>query len=522
MPSKSITGAFVAIGVMVSVAFVGSEIRQDTRIVPEAMLTLVSQDSLHIRVLAMTDFHGALESRTYPGTGQRLLGGAAVLKAAMDSAEAECGCPTLRIDAGDQMQGTLPSNLFFGASTVEALNLLGLDVAAIGNHELDWSVDTLRQRISEADYPWLAANVFDSLTGRRPEWAQPYHITELSGLRVAFIGFMTSTTKGIVYAPRTAGLAFGSGRAAIDDVLAAVRAEGPDLTILTAHAGMTCNAGRCSGEIVSLARELDPSDIDLIVAGHPHGIATAEINGIPIIQAGANGAALGVVDLFRVDGEGWRAEMIVRRVYADEVTPDASVLEMLSSYKRTSDAIANQTVATLRDAPVRRDGESELGNVIADALRDASGADIAFMNNGGIRTTVPAGPVRYGLLYRVMPFDNQLVRLTISGRDLRRFLEQALGRGSLSGVRITYAPRRADGSRIVDARLVDGSPLVDDRTYTIAVGNYLAEGGDGYTILRDLPREDIALTSLDALVAHLQAAPQPFAIPRDRRVVRVN
>ena len=102
---------------------------------------LAPQDSIHVRVLAMTDFHGALESRTYPWTEGRLVGGAAVLKAAMDSAEAQCGCPTLRIDAGDQMQGTLTSNLFYGASTVKALNLLGLDAAALGNHELDWSVD---------------------------------------------------------------------------------------------------------------------------------------------------------------------------------------------------------------------------------------------------------------------------------------------------------------------------------------------------------------------------------------------
>ena len=306
------------------------------------LLSLAPQDSIHVRVLAMTDFHGALESRTYPWTNGRLVGGAAVLKAAMDSAEAECGCPTLRIDAGDQMQGTLTSNYFYGASTVEALSLLGLDAAALGNHELDWGVDTLRQRLREAQYPWLAANVFDSVTGRRPEWARPYHITEWSGLRVAFIGFMTSTTKRISYPPNVVGLTFGRGKTAIDDVLEAVRAERPDLTILTAHAGLRCNAETCNGEIFSLARELDPGDVDLIVTGHPHTIATTEVNGIPIIQAGANGAALGVADLVRTEGGDWRVELNVRRVYADEVTPDASVLEMLSRYKRVTDSIANR------------------------------------------------------------------------------------------------------------------------------------------------------------------------------------
>ena len=493
-----------------------------TTLLTALLLTLAPQDSVHVRVLAMTDFHGALESRTYPTTGERLLGGVAVLKAAMDSAEAQCGCPTLRIDAGDQMQGTLISNLFFGSSTVAALNLLGLDAAAIGNHELDWSVDTLRQRISEAQYPWLAANVFDSVTGRRPDWARPYHITEFSGLRVAFIGFMTSTAKGIIYAPRVAGLTFGSGKAAIDDVLEAVRAERPDLTILTAHAGLRCDADTCNGEIVSLARGLDPGDVDLIVAGHPHNIATTEVNGIPIIQAGANGTALGVADLFRAGGENWRAELNVRRVYADEVTPDASMLEMLSSYQRATDSLSNRTVATLRDAPVRQDGENQLGNIIADALRDAAQADVALIGNGGIRSTLRAGPVTYGMLYSVMPFDNQLMRLTIPGRDMRRVLEHAVGRVHVSGVRITYDPGGREGSRIVDARFADGGPLADGRTYTLAVDQYVAEGGDGFTMLRDMSQEDVGMKSLDALIAHLRHAPQPFAIPRGRRIVRVN
>ena len=492
-----------------------------TTLLTALLLTLPPQDSVPIRVLAMTDFHGALESRTYPATGERLLGGAAVLKAAMDSAEAQCGCPTLRIDAGDQMQGTLTSNFFFGASTVEALNLLGLDAAAIGNHELDWSVDTLRQRISEAQYPWLAANVFDSVTGQRPEWAVPYHIKKFSGLRVAFIGFVTSSTKRIVRAPRVAGLTFGRGRAAIDDVLDAVRAESPDLTILTAHAGLRCDADTCSGEIVSLARELDPGDVDLIVAGHVHTMATTEVNGIPIMEAGANGAALGVADLFRTDGGDWRVELNVRRVYADEVTPDASMLEMLAPYKRVTDSLTNRTVATLKNAPVRQDGENELGNIIADALRDAAQADIAFMGNGGIRSTLPAGPVTYGMLYTVMPFGNQLMRLTISGTDLRRLLEQVLGRLHVSGMRITYDPDGDRGSRIIEALLDDGRPLADDRTYTLAVDEFLAEGGSGFTILRDLPREYVGTKALDALIAHLQGAPQPFTIPRDRRIVTV-
>jgi 2',3'-cyclic-nucleotide 2'-phosphodiesterase (5'-nucleotidase family) len=485
------------------------------------LLVLAPQDSLHVRVLAMNDFHGAIESRTYPWTDGRVVGGAAVLKAAMDSAEAQCRCLTLRVDAGDEMQGTLTSNMFYGASTVEAFNLLGLDAAAIGNHEFDWGVDTLRHRLREAQYPWLVANVFDSVTGRRPDWARPYHITEFSGLRVAFIGFVTPTAKRIVYPPYVAGLAFGSGKAAIEDVLDAVRAERPDLTILTAHAGLRCNDDECRGEIVSLARELDRQDVDLIVAGHPHVAATTEVNGIPIVQSGSSGTHLGVVDLFRNEGGRWRAEVQVRTVYADEVTPDAAMMEMLSRYQRITDALGNRTVATLKDAPVTRDGENELGNIIADAQRYAARADVAIINNGGIRTVLPAGPVTYGMLYALQPFQNEVVRLSVDGTVLRQLLEQTVGTIHVSGMRITYDPARPRGSRITEARLADGRRIVEGRTYTLGLVDFLAAGAAGFTILADLPSEKVGLKDLDALIAHLQSAPQPFAIPHDRRIVRV-
>ena len=122
-------------------------------------------DSTLLRVLAINDFHGALESRQYSWSGGRPVGGAAALKAALDSAAAECRCPVLRLDGGDELQGTLASNLVHGRSTIEVLRRFGLDAAVVGNHELDWGVDTLRARMGESSWPWLAANVFDSLSG---------------------------------------------------------------------------------------------------------------------------------------------------------------------------------------------------------------------------------------------------------------------------------------------------------------------------------------------------------------------
>jgi len=504
MPNMSRVGMVAVAGVLTGATWFG--VRVDSSVT-------------HVRVLAMTDFHGALESRPDPSGGDRRLGGVAVLKTAMDEAAAECDCISLRVDAGDQMQGTLISNLTYGASTVAALNLLELDAAAIGNHGFDWSVDTLRQRIEEAEYEWLAANVFDSVSGERSEWAKPYHIADLPGLRVAYIGFVTSGTKQIVYAPRAAGLSFGSGRDAIADILEQVRAENPDLTILTAHAAARCDDAGCTGEIISLAQELEPGDVDLIVAGHPHQVVTTEVNGIPIVQAGAHGSALGVVDLFRDGRSGWRAELEVRRLYTDDFVPDARLQDLVLGYSRAADSLSSRSVATLAEAPT---SESQLGNIIADGLRASARSDVALINYGGIRAPLPAGPITYGLLYAVMPFDNQLVRLTISGAELSRLLEQALGRVSASGVEVTFDPDLSAGSRILNVRFTDGRLLDESGSYTLAVGKYLAEGGDGYTVLLNLPREDVGMRTLDALIAHMREAPQPFALPSSTRFAIVN
>src|SRR5581483_6354008 len=143
---------------------------------------------LHLRVIATHDFHGALSPVRYPWSNGRLVGGAPALAATIDSARARCHCATLFVDAGDEMQGTLESNLVYGQSDIKAFNLMRLDAAAVGNHELDWGADTLLARERESNYPWLAANVFVRGSQRRPPWAKPDTIIDKDGIRIGVIG----------------------------------------------------------------------------------------------------------------------------------------------------------------------------------------------------------------------------------------------------------------------------------------------------------------------------------------------
>ncbi len=176
--------------------------------VPARPLPQSPQDTIALRILATSDLHGALLPKVRHSTGDRPVGGVAAIAGLMDSLAADCRCPTLRLDAGDAMQGTVISNLTKGRSMVDVLNRLGIAAAALGEHDLDWSLDTLRRRMSEARFPWVAANVFDSSTGSRPEWISPYRMVQLGGLRVAIVGYITSDTKSNLKPELTPGSSF--------------------------------------------------------------------------------------------------------------------------------------------------------------------------------------------------------------------------------------------------------------------------------------------------------------------------
>src|SRR5712692_1756785 len=233
--------------------------------------TLSQGDSTLLRVIAIADFHGALVPRPWPWSTGRAVGGAAALKVWVDSLARQCGCTSIRLDAGDEMQGTPISNFSYGRATIEALNAFSLDAAAIGNHEFDWSVDTLRARMKDAHYPFVSANITDSTGTARPEWAEPWILVQRNGVKVAVIGLTTTSTPTTTAPRNVRGLAFGDGAVAIKRELPRARGAA-DFVVVLAHEGALCDSGACRGAILDVARGLDSASVDLIVAGHTHRV----------------------------------------------------------------------------------------------------------------------------------------------------------------------------------------------------------------------------------------------------------
>src|SRR5213078_4120057 len=414
----------------------------------------VVRDSTMLRVLATSDLHGQLEARVWDWSQGRPVGGVAALKPWLDSLARSCGCTAVRLDAGDEMQGTALSNATFGRGTIDALNSLGIDAAAIGNHEFDWSLDTLRARMSEAKYPFLSANITNAAGTARPDWATPWKLVTKNGVKIAVIGLTTTETPTSTAARNIQGLAFGDGAQAIKRYLPEARAAA-DYVIVVAHAGAVCdsstggaNTAACHGEILDVARQLDSGSVDLIVAGHTHVRLNTVVHGIPIVEAQSSSRAIGVVDFVRVAG---RREVRVQLVtpYADQVKPDVAVTEALGRQQQALRNVTERVVARLK-FPLKREGdEYGLGRLIADAQRAAGRADVAIMNNGGIRADLPEGTVTWGQAYQVQPFQNRLLRLTVKGSVLQDALEQCVaGRDHLpdchvAGVEVWFDGRQA-------------------------------------------------------------------------------
>ncbi len=477
-------------------------------------------DSILLRVLTTNDFHGSLEARAQPWSNRRPVGGAAAVAGMMDRLAASCACVTIRLDAGDVMQGSPASNLSFGKATVEAFNAMGYAASAIGNHEFDWGVDTLAARIRDARFAWLSANLRDRATGNTPPWTQRWRMVTAGPLKIAVVGYSTEETPSTTRPSNVADFDFFPGAERLDASIAAARRANPDYVIVVAHAGAFCDrSGTCRGEVVDLARALSNKP-DLIVSGHTHSLIQTTVNGIPIVQARSNGTALGTVDF--VDSAGVRVARIrVETVWADRESPDTAVASVVASYVRRTEPLTARAIATLA-APLTRQGDQyPLGNLIADAYRAAARADVAIVNNGGIRADLPAGTVTWGQLFEVVPFQNFVVRLRVSGAVLKAALEHAVGaaeaRAHVSGVTVRVTTSNPPGERVTAVRLADGRALLDTSSYTLAVPDFMAAGGSGYAMLR-VPAENTGVVDLDALVEYLRKLPQPVRPPDDVRV----
>jgi 2',3'-cyclic-nucleotide 2'-phosphodiesterase (5'-nucleotidase family) len=482
-----------------------------------------------LRIIATSDFHGALEARRDPaGT---LLGGASAVAAAIRQAGEECapGCETLLVDAGDLFQGTPVSNLGYGRPVVELFNLLGYAATAVGNHEFDWGLDTLRARMDDARFRIMAANVRHA-DGSDVDWIPDDTLITRRDLRIGVIGIVTQTAPLTTRARNVAGLRFERPAPIVDARARALRARGADLVIVLAHAGASCAAGgamRCRGEAIDLANEVT-EPIAVIVSGHTSDVVAGQVRGTVIVQPQSTGRSIAVADIPFGAGAGARHPAAeIRHVFADSLPRVAWVDSLVGRWLGALAPRLAEPIAHFAETmPDLINGQFALGNYIADAQRWAAGADVAVFNTGGVRAHVLAGVATYGSLYEVQPFGNSLYRAAVTGTVLRAYLEQIVAilplTAHVSGLTARFDPSKPRGSRLIAVMMADGSPLRDGATYVVTLNDFMVTGGDGLGLPPGAgPPEPVNIMDLEALIDYSRTRPQPIRAPESVRLMAI-
>lgn len=486
----------------------------------------------HIVLLHTNDLHGAVypaEIRAKDGqvTGRR--GGMTAVLAYVRKARVEArrnGDAFFLVDAGDFFQGTPEGDLPAGRLMVHLMNLAGYDLQEPGNHDFDQGPDNLVWLSRRARFPMICANVFrDDEKRSRPEWVRPWEIRTVQGVKIAFVGLITSDMPIVTTARARRGYLFQDEEAALLDTLPQLDVEeAPDLKILVTHCGVERDK-QVAADIPGLT---------LIVGGHSHtALEQPWIDpktGTMVVQTGSSARCVGRVDL-TVDLDRKKVTALQSRLVplnVDEVGEDPDALALVAGFATDIDREMNVAVGSAAAEMTRQKGavSSPLGNLLCDIMREAAGAQIAFHNRTGIRADLPPGPLRLRDMYKVSPFSNTLVTLELTGADVLALLEHAVSEETryfleTAGLEARFDPTAAVGGRVKSASLRDGDrtmPIDPQAKYKVVTNSFLAKGGDGHgPFANGTDVKDTGINLLDAQVDYFRAH-SPVAAPEEERI----
>lgn len=533
-----------------------------------------------VKVIAFNDFHGNLKTpsltvripdATQPtGTRPVPAGGVEQFSAVVSSMKAKSPNHAV-VTAGDMVGATpLLSALFQDEPTIEAMNLIGLDFHAAGNHEFDYGIQHLkrlqnggcavnpktnmpdcsgrepgRETFAGANFKFLAANVTEIATGKLLFPA--YGIKEFEGVKVAFIGLPLRDTPAIVRPGGTTGVVFRDEVESVNGLIPELKQQGIEAIVVVIHEGglQSGTLNECkdfSGALKPIVEKFDPA-VDVVVSAHTHRAYVCDVAGKLVTSAGSNGTLVTEIDL-EIDRT---TRDVVKKtatnvVVAPDGPKDARLTALVTKYEKLAEPLENRVVAkVLREVPSVTDtnGESMLGNLIADAHLFATaspekgGAVIAFNNAGSLRAPIiPAadGSVSYGALFKVQPFQNDLITLNLTGKQIKDMLEQQVFSGDRprllgvsKGFTYTWDASKPKGEKVVpNSMKLNGSPIRGDLQYRVAANSFLAGGSEGMTAFREGKDRQVGVLDLEALVMYLGANSPFMPAQPGGRIARLN
>lgn len=433
-----------------------------------------------ITILHTNDMHGFFRYGDFDGMG------AAKMMTYINEIRA-ANKNTLLIDAGDALQGDNLVTLSKGEEGTKVLNALGYNAMAVGNHEFDYgSAQTVKLQ-GLLNFPMLASNV---KTADGKLLLDDYKIFTVDGIKVGVFGVTTPETTYKTHPDNVVGITFADIYKTSEQMVKTLKAEGAQVIIAAAHLGD-------EGDFTSGSLATKVAGIDVILDGHSHSTYETGklVNGALIVSAGEKTKNVGNVELTVTDGvvtaktaKLFTKELSKTTAADPELTEVVYAINKLNSVT-TSQVVATSPVVLVGEKAVVRAGESNLGNLITEALLNVSKADIAFTNGGGIRASIDVGPVTKGEILTVLPYGNTVRVIEITGADILAALEVGVdtypvAKGAfphVAGMTVTFDATKAAKSRIVEVK-IGGVALDKAKTYKMATNDFLVAGGDGYTM----------------------------------------
>ncbi len=527
-------------------------------------------NEVHLQILAINDFHGniATTSGAFGGVGR-----ADFLASNIRAAEAEAE-NSITVSAGDLIGASpLISALFHDEPTIEAMNLIGLDINGVGNHEFDEGAEELLRMqnggshpvdgdldgdgFAGADFEFLAANVTVDATGET--LFAPYTIKKYQGVKVAFIGMTLEGTPSIVTPSGVAGLTFHDEVDTVNALIPKLQKKNIEAIVVLLHEGGFASegggngdgCGTLSGNLADIVNRLDDA-VDLVIGGHNNQrFACLDVGGKAVTMAYHSGRMFTDIDvtLNRVTKDMTVMSIDNKENFQDGVTPAADLTALIDKYDALSAPLANAVVGDITADLTETNnaaGESALGDVIADAQLAATApaglgdAVVAFMNPGGIRddlfcAEISGGEavceVTFGEAFSVQPFGNSLVTMTLTGAQIHALLvQQWVGQSSprilqvSDGFTYTWDASLADADKVDASSIKIGGVDVDAGTsYRVTVNSFLADGGDNFSVLTAGTDRLGGEIDLDALVTYFDDNTPPGVAPGPQdRITRLN
>ena len=452
----------------------GTEVVEEPATDEEVMISIVHTNDTHARV----------EAGGYDGMGFERV---ATIVSQIEAANPN----TLVLDAGDAFHGQTIATLNEGESIVKIFNEIGYDVMTPGNHDFNYGKERLLELDEMAEFPIVAANVYyDDYS----EFLPGFTVKEIDGVKVGIFGIATPETVYKSHPANTEGLEFFDPVIA-SKLMVAKLEDDVDVIVGLVHLGLDESSIHTSRLVAE-----NVEGIDLIVDGHSHtelpeGLM---VGNTLIAQAGGYDNNVGIVDLVVKNGMVTsKSARLINKEEAAELEPDPAITAIIAEVKEANDLITEEFVSEnsielVGEREFVRTGETNLGNLITDSMVEFTGADVALTNGGGIRASIPADDITVGDVITVLPFGNYVVTIDVTGAEIVEALEHGLSAypetlgafPHIAGMNVVFDPSQEVGSRVVEVT-VGEEELDMEATYSLATNDFLAAGGDDYTMFGD-------------------------------------